>query len=126
MEKFSLDWNGEYLEPSVSIPKDAHFRPPLTLRFLFYNRLSGKRDVITKTFSHLSSDKSGMGEKFYDTLAPFPADEMTSSQGQSPPPSPLAQKPLWFFLFFAFLGGLILNFMPCVASHRLSQALFPD
>lgn len=98
--KFPLDWNGEYLNPPVPIPEDGRFRPPLKLRFLFFDRQTGRRQIIQTSLAQFSLKEQ---EHFYRTLHPF---------GEEPTPAPSSS--LLFYLLWAFLGGLILNFMPCV------------
>jgi thiol:disulfide interchange protein/DsbC/DsbD-like thiol-disulfide interchange protein len=55
--------------------------------------------------------RSGYGVKFL-VADQAPAGEIISTSENSPP-APLSQ-PLWQMLLYAFIGGLILNIMPCV------------
>jgi Thiol:disulfide interchange protein len=51
----------------------------------------------------------------YDVTIPITATESTSGSGAvSSPSNSEASKPLWQILLFAFLGGMLLNIMPCV------------
>ena len=99
-----LDWSGDYERPPVAFPSDGIFHPPLNLSFLFFNSQTEKRDVITVPLTHFILDKKETIEQFYQGLRPF------SQEGTGP----VEQRPLWALLLLAFLGGLILNFMPCV------------
>ena len=100
-----LDWNGDYLERPIAFPADGIFRPPLHFSFLLFNPQTGKKDVMSTSLSRFTLDQQGIIEQFYQTLQPF-------SQATAIPAA--RDGLLLSFLLLAFLGGLILNFMPCV------------
>ena len=62
--------------------------------------------------------ESGAGRVGYGIdLPPTSAKDKrdaTTGDTKTPPASAGGQKPLWLILLYAFLGGLILNIMPCV------------
>jgi thiol:disulfide interchange protein DsbD len=105
---FSVEWDGEYQDPPQTLPADGKFTPPVKLKFL-YQSPEGKMLLLEKEFSSFSPTAAGLEENFQklssltgelpQTTAATPATEATS---------------LPFMLLFAFLGGLILNLMPCV------------
>ena len=91
--KIPVDWNGEYLEPIEPLPDDGIFSPPLNLSFLFYDTSSDKRQIIETSINRWVTKKP---------------------TSPSRPPTPTKQTSLALVLLLAFLGGMILNFMPCV------------
>lgn len=97
--RFPLEWKGEYLDPVTPLPKDGVFNPPLRVRFLFYHPSSQKREVVQSSLALLTWDSS-------QKLKPFSWPREIQHQKN--------QRSLFLFLLFAFLGGVILNFMPCV------------
>ncbi|HUC83607.1 MAG TPA: thioredoxin family protein, partial [Candidatus Acidoferrales bacterium] len=59
--------------------------------------------------------EAGQARQGYDVKLPVaekPATETAAAAASAPPP--LAPPPLWQMLLYAFIGGLILNIMPCV------------
>ena len=81
------EWDGEFLSPPIPFPTDGKFNPPLALKFIFTDPF-GRPSVILK-----------------------PVTAFT------PPPRPNASDDhlSWYLvIIFALLGGIILNFMPCV------------
>ena len=85
--KMKFIWEGDYLEPKVPLPENGRFKGPLKLRFLHYNPLSGQTSIIQKEFL------------FFSIIHDTPSK---------------TQNGIFVILLFAFLGGLILNLMPCV------------
>ena len=110
--KHPIEWDGEYEEPEIDLPADGQFEEPLTLKFLFNDPSDGITKVITKSFNLFTLDNSG-SEQFFTSLK-----TLTSSQVDSGEEAAIAStqdsRSLWSFLLLAFLGGLILNVMPCV------------
>ena len=106
--KMDLEWAGEYVEPPVPLPANGRFSPaPLALSFLYVDPYSGKTGIVKKSFESFSAE----GIADYGTLAPFTNQGIAGSE----PPAPFFfPESLWLYILFAFLGGLILNVMPCV------------
>ncbi len=98
-----VDWNGEYFDNPEDLPSTGQFEKPLKLKFLFFNPETRKRDVLTTTIDSFTTDNTGAIAQFYKNL------KTTNSN-----PIQTDSKSLWYYLLFAFLGGVILNFMPCV------------
>ena len=108
-----LDWEGEYAEPEVSLPANGRFDPrPLQLSFLYRDPLTGKVGIIKKAF-HTFKQNVKQRESFYHFLVPAETKDLTKASSLENPVSPLKEK-TWIYLLFAFLGGLLLNVMPCV------------
>ncbi len=109
--RFSVDWDGEYEEPEVKLPTNGQLAPSIPMKFFFLDPADGVTKVITKDFSVLNLSNAA-SERFFQGLTPLTKSE--SSQETNYPPIQNEQRSLWSFLLFAFLGGLILNVMPCV------------
>lgn len=109
--KMIVDWNGIYMEPEMALPSDGNFESPIPMKFLFKNPNSGNLDVLNFSLNSFTIDKSGTAKKFYESLTPF--DSKKSGQVGATP-SKGQEKSLLYFILFAFIGGFILNFMPCV------------
>lgn len=110
--KHPIDWDGEYEEPELNLPSDGRFQQPLTIKFLFLDPADGISKVIEKTFNVFNLDNS-TSESFFNSLNPLQQAE-ASTTTQMVQESPEAARSLWSFLLLAFIGGLILNVMPCV------------
>ena len=115
--RFTLDWDGEYSEPPVPLPSDGKFTKPLVLKFLYNDPVSKRHYVVEKSFKEFELTGE---EKLTDLLKsmraydPLKSNNVTASQVKVATPEPQKDKTIWSFLIFAFLGGLILNIMPCV------------
>src|SRR5690606_23077949 len=105
--KMDIEWDGEYQEPPVDLPQDGQFKEPYELEFLLNSPDSTKVGVVKLSMTNFSQSGASL-ETFYKELPPF---DGTSS-------AKIAAKEngstLIEYLLFAFLGGLILNLMPCV------------
>lgn len=101
-----IEWDGEYQEPPVELPKDGQFKSPYQLQFLLNAPGMKKPEVITLKIENFSVASPALNE-FYKSMPPL-AGKMTSSAGEKTTGN------IFKFLLFAFLGGLILNLMPCV------------
>lgn len=107
--KTEIEWDGEYQEPVVNLPASGSFPKAYELPFLF--NVPGKKGVEkivlqVKDFSLASPSL----DQFYKKLKPLDAS------GKSHPvaSSDSSDMHLVQYLLLAFLGGLILNLMPCV------------
>lgn len=110
--RFAIDWDGEYEDPEIALPVNGHFQEPLTMKFLFKDPSDGLTKVIQKSFSILNPNNSS-SEKFFKSLTPLAAQE-GEEINQATIYSIPEDKNLWNYLLLAFLGGLLLNVMPCV------------
>lgn len=98
-----IDWNGEYQEPTVDLPKDGIFVESINADFLLVRK--GKRAVI---FSTTFDDFNLKG---YQSFHNFVVKNTNVTTVESENASDLS---IWKILLFALFGGFILNFMPCV------------
>lgn len=117
--KMMIAWDGEYVDPVVPFPKNGTFNDPLVLKFLWQNPVDGKVSIIEKSFDRFDLTGAEAIESLMSSMS-FVAPSGSADQGQeTPTTSPTSDKEkvpasLLSILLFAFLGGLILNVMPCV------------
>ena len=111
--KMDVDWNGIYLEPEMLLPTDGVFPKPIVVDFLFKSPISNRLEKINFNISNFNIDSNETISKFYKSLSPL---ENTGKMENSKTPVKKSgdQKSIWYFILFAFIGGFILNFMPCV------------
>lgn len=105
--KTEIEWDGEYQEPPVNLPADGNFFRPYELRFLLNAPADNQVKVINLKIKDFSVATPTLDD-FYKTLTPVenakPIAVVSTENGKS----------YLEYLLFAFLGGLILNLMPCV------------
>jgi thiol:disulfide interchange protein DsbD len=104
---FSLEWDGEYQDPAYPLPSNGLFSPPVKMKFL-YQSPDGKALLLEKEFTSFSPTAAGLTENFERFTSLDGASKATAATVANAPTS------LGLMLLFAFLGGLILNLMPCV------------
>ncbi|MBT3586126.1 MAG: hypothetical protein HN509_14565 [Halobacteriovoraceae bacterium] len=121
--KMPMDWDGEYEEPPIDLPSDGRFQKPYVLSFLYANPTTGKVELIEKKIDRFQLAAAKRMESFFSLLKPISdiPKVKTEANGED---SAIIEEPtvgttsdtksLIYYLFFAFLGGLILNIMPCV------------
>lgn len=108
-----ISWDGEYQTPPQDLPKDGKFKKPYTLKFIFNDPIEKRSVVIEKKFASFDLNEVAVAAAPTDTAAP---DSPVS------PNVPETQKTIVatstnsivYYLALAFVGGLILNVMPCV------------
>lgn len=103
--KLDIEWDGEYQDPPVTLPANGSFAKQYELRFLLNAPGSNGVDVITLPIKDFSAATTALDD-FYKDLG--------SSQKVASLSAPQMEGGLFRYLLFAFLGGLILNLMPCV------------
>lgn len=118
--KMSIAWDGEYMDPVVPFPSNGQFEKPVTLSFLWQNPVSEEVSVIEKSFTSFdlkgADDLEGLMAAM-TFVKPISASEKGDSgeEGSEPKDSSTPVSTSFFsMLLFAFVGGLILNVMPCV------------
>ncbi|MFZ4712082.1 MAG: thioredoxin family protein [Bacteriovoracaceae bacterium] len=112
--KILIDWEGEYQDPEMPLPKSKKFLSPISMRFLL--TMKGSTSVIESKFSEFKDDKS-MDQAYLgaDLVSPTGATQKkTPVLNDANSVTENSQQSLLYFMLFAFLGGLILNLMPCV------------
>ena len=105
--KTEIEWDGEYQEPPIKLPEDGQFKIPYELKFLLNAPGPENTKVVTLKVQNFSVATPSLND-FYKGLTPF--------DGKSTPvvSSSTSSGNIWEYFFFAFIGGLILNLMPCV------------
>ncbi len=107
--KLAIEWDGEYQEPVVPLPTDGKFATPYDLEFLYNSPVNHKISVIKLRVDNFSP-ATPILDKFYQGLDKF--DGMVSGSIESAENE--ITESFFYFAALAFLGGLILNLMPCV------------
>ncbi len=105
--KTEIEWDGEYQEPPVALPASGRFEKPYELKFLLNAPETEKVQVITLKVQDFSFETPALND-FYKGLPPVGKGSAVAGVT-----SPSFGNIFEIFLF-AFLGGLILNLMPCV------------
>lgn len=123
--RYKIEWDGEYMEPEIPLPGNGVFQVPYLLKFLFANPVTQKIEIIEKSFSTFPTDRAEKLNEFTTLLTPYSNQsnsplnpneqgshqEVTLAREENSHPSTFA---LFTYLLLAFIGGLILNIMPCV------------
>ena len=105
--KTEIEWDGEYQEPPMPLPADGSFSKPIELKFLLnspHEKDVKKVTIPVKDFAMASPAL----DQFYKDLSPWDGKAKPAVTAST------ESKTMLEYLFFAFLGGLILNLMPCV------------
>lgn len=102
----SVDWDGEYEEPERPLPQDGVFKIPVGTKFLFKPYADSPALAVEKTFTEFSIGGQEAFDQFLSGLSPLGEKSKTGKEQ--------GEKSIALILLFAFLGGLILNLMPCV------------
>lgn len=109
--KTEIEWDGEYLEPVVPLPLSGSFPSSYELPFLLNAPGSDKIQKIILKVKDFSLAAPSL-DQFYKKLKPL--DEAGKSQAAVAAEAKPSEMNLLQYLLLAFLGGLILNLMPCV------------
>ena len=105
-----MDWDGAYLEPEYPLPEDGNFKEPITFKFVFNDPVTNESYRVD--YEVASFGKNGESfSSFYKTLTPV---DNTQKKVDSKVMNNQSGSSLPYFLLMAFIGGLILNVMPCV------------
>ena len=114
--KMNIEWNGYYLEPEIPFPKTDKLDTEINLDFIYTSNNSENSKLISKNFKTLTPNSEQL-EKFYELLKPVSVggeQKMNHQKRIIKNPNGDEGKSIFSFLILAFLGGLILNLMPCV------------
>lgn len=101
-----LIWDGEYSNPPQDFPKNGKFIKPITLRFLVF-------DPVIKTYVIIEKKFSNFDLMEMDLIDQPKIDQIKESKTVMPIERGGGGL-TFYYLMMAFLGGLILNVMPCV------------
>lgn len=107
--KLAIEWDGDYQEPVVPLPADGKFPVPYDLQFLYNSPNSNKVSLIKLKVDNFSAANETL-LKFYNDLNKFDGKTVSSVEGVKSSEG----GSFFYFAALAFLGGLILNLMPCV------------
>lgn len=107
--KTEIEWDGEYQEPVVGLPASGSFPQNYELPFLFNAPGKKRAEKIVLKVKDFSLASPSL-DQFYKKLKPL------DQSGKEKPVASSSSNDmnLFQYLMFAFLGGLILNLMPCV------------
>ena len=108
--KTEIEWDGEYQEPPVPLKDNGEFAKHYKLRFLLNSPGHSKVGVINLDVKNYSNATATLDD-FYKGLSPMGKDQAAGTVAAANNGS---EKSLIEYLLLAFLGGLILNLMPCV------------
>lgn len=112
-----IKWEGEFEEPPIALPTNGSCERPWILKFLIQNPITGKVEIIKKKIEHFQTKGIETKKAYYQSLAPHQLNQdrnvkqHLSTKKKTPVKQPSS---IWIYLLFAFIGGLILNIMPCV------------
>lgn len=105
-----IDWDGVYEDPKIDLPLDGEFKTPYKPQFLLQYPRDQKAKIITSEFKSFSVN----GEKNIETVLKSLNKIDPAQDGLIKSSIKKESKSLFYYILFAFLGGLILNLMPCV------------
>jgi thiol:disulfide interchange protein len=105
--KTEIEWDGEYQEPPINLPASGRFEKPYELRFLINAPGMTNAQVVVLKMQDFSLASPTLND-FYKKLPPFNGKAVVAGTTGAQTGN------IFKYFFFAFLGGLILNLMPCV------------
>ncbi|RLA61380.1 MAG: hypothetical protein DRQ88_06665 [Epsilonproteobacteria bacterium] len=109
--KIKIEWDGEFSEPPVALPENGIFKTPYTLKFLYFNPLLKVYEAVERKFKSIDQHNFDKSESFFALLKPI---DSRSSEHLNKDATPISEGTFFYYFLFAFLGGLLLNIMPCV------------
>jgi thiol:disulfide interchange protein len=102
-----IDWDGAYEEPAWPLPEDGIFQKPIKAQFILNDGMN-RPSVIEYEFSQFAMTGDESLETFFAGLEKVgELKKIKKIQANS-------ALDFLYYILFAFLGGLILNLMPCV------------
>lgn len=104
-----ISWDGQYQNPPQELPKNGKFKKPYTLKFLFNDPIEKKTIVIEKRFAGFALEEASVPTA--TSATPTTTDASATSQTIV---AATSSNSIIYYLALAFIGGLILNVMPCV------------
>ena len=103
-----IDWDGKYEDPEWPLPPDGVLKKTITAQYLLQYDKSKPALLIEHSFNQFSMTGDESLEDFFKTLTPIQQLSGTETKADS------EKKSIFIYILFAFIGGLILNLMPCV------------
>ena len=104
-----IDWDGIYEEPVWKLPEDGLFKQKIPAKFLLQYPSNEKPKILEFKFHQFTLTGDKKLSELFKGLQPLGSEKKTETKSKTSSPQGI----LLYFLF-AFLGGLILNLMPCV------------
>lgn len=106
--KTEIEWDGEYQDPVVPLPANGQFPKPYELKFLINAPDTKQVNVVSLKLQDFANATPALND-FYKNLPPYDGKGTGVIAGTT-----AASGNIFEYFLFAFLGGLILNLMPCV------------
>ncbi len=103
-----IDWDGIYLDPPLPLPRDGIFENTISPKFLIQYPSNQPAKIIQANFKQLALSGDNALTKTFKSLTSVLSIDKKKSDSEN------TKESLWYYILFAFLGGLILNIMPCV------------
>ena len=100
-----IDWDGVFEDPVWELPEDGIFKKPITGKFLIQYP-KDKAFIVEQSFTDFSLTGDQSLSKIVLKLPKF-GEKSKGAKTKG-------NESILTYLLFAFLGGLILNLMPCV------------
>lgn len=104
-----IDWDGIYEEPVLNLPADNIFSPAKKLKFLVQLPGEEQAHIIERDITNFNSSSQEKIDALFSKFSSIDKKDALANKTESSP-----QNSLLLSILFAFLGGLILNLMPCV------------
>ncbi len=103
-----LDWDGLYESPEIPLPQDGIFKSPLMAKYLIQYPNDTEAKIVTTEFKQFTlSGDAELTENFKKYQKLGEKTKVTPSTKKN-------EASFFYYILLAFLGGLILNLMPCV------------
>jgi len=110
--RMKVDWDGAYQEPVMELPKDGKFKKPLQLSFLRTNPSTQKVEKISLEIKEFIIDPALSMAETLKTLTPFKIESLSTPKTVAKDDDKTPD--IWYYIAMGFIGGFILNLMPCV------------
>lgn len=109
-----IGWDGEYSTPVIDLPQNGVFKKPYTIRALFYDPIIKRTYIIEKTFKSFSNQYQPVPSnlKKWEYVKPGKIPNITDTKKAAN--EKREDSSLFYYIVLGFVGGLILNIMPCV------------
>ena len=103
-----IAWDGEFSTPPEALSVNGKFKKPYTLKFLFNDPIKRITFIVEKKFDRFDLTPI--------TIPTANAGHVDDVEKKSPIAitASTSTSSLFYYLVLAFVGGLILNIMPCV------------
>ena len=119
--RMPVEWNGEYMEPEMPLPKDGKFKKPFALKFLFRDA-KGAYQIISQNVTSFKTKGHATRDEFFNVFKSIDGEKkksdshsvVTDKQSKGNKSTETPKTSFIFMLLMAFIGGCILNLMPCV------------